>query len=77
MRTKHQKVHERLERFEIGTSIWVKETQRILFNDLEEQAAEEGSTRANKGKTKYGNLGSIKMNILAFQRKSDPKAYLE
>ena len=77
MKSDNQKVQECLERFEIGTLILARKTQCILFNDLEEEVAEEGSTRANKGKTKDGNLGSIKMKIPAFQVKIDPKAYLE
>ena len=48
-----------------------------LFNDLEEEAPEKESRRANKGNTKDGNLGSIKMKIPAFKGKRDPKAYLE
>ena len=62
---------------EIGTPIRARETQRILFNELEEEAIEDGSMRVNKGKTKDGNLGSIKMKIPAFQGKSNLKAYLE
>ena len=77
MKSDNQKVHERLTRLEIATPICLKETQHILFNELEEEVDEEGSTCANKSKTKDGNLGSIKMKILAFQRKGDPKAYLK
>ena len=77
MRSDNQKVHEYLERLELGTLIRVRKTQRILFIDLEEEAAKEESTYANKGKTKDGNIGSIKMKIPAFQGKSDPEAYLE
>ena len=51
MRSDNQKVHERLTRLEIATPIRLRETQFILFNELEEEANEEGSTRANKGKT--------------------------
>ena len=65
MRSDNQKVHEQLARLEIATPIRARETQHILFNDLEEEA-EDGSTRANKGKTKDGNLGLIKMKIPAF-----------
>ena len=77
MRSDIQKVQEHLERLEIGTPIRARETQCILFNDLEEEAVEEGLTYANKGKTKDVNLGLIKMKILTFQRKSDPETYLE
>ena len=54
-----------------------KNTKHILFDDLEEEVVEEGSTRANKSKSKDGNLKSIKMKIPSFQGKSDPEAYLE
>ena len=48
MRSDNQKVHERLARLEIATPIQPRETKFILFNELEEEADEEGSTRANK-----------------------------
>ena len=63
MRSDNRKVREWLE---IATPIRARETQCILFNELEEEAAVEGSTCANKGKTKDENLESIKMKIPAF-----------
>ena len=77
MRSESQKVHERLERLELSTPIRARDTKHIIFDDLEEEAAEEGSTHANKSKSKDKNLGSIKIKISAFQGKSDPEAYLE
>ena len=77
IKSDNQKIHEQLARLEIANLIQVRESQHILFNKLEEEATEDGSTCANKGKTKDGNLGSIKMKIPTFQGKSDLEAYLE
>lgn len=54
-----------------------RDTKCSLFDDLEGKVEEEGSTCPNKGKSKDGNLGSIKMKIPTFSGKSDPEAYLE
>ena len=40
MRSESQKVHEELERLELGNPIWARDTKWILFDDLEEEAAE-------------------------------------
>ncbi|XP_044503434.1 uncharacterized protein LOC123224018 [Mangifera indica] len=79
MRSENRNVQERLERLEQGTPSHgkIRDTKRSLFDDLEGEIEEEGSTRSNKGKSKDGNLGSIKMKIPAFRGKSDPEAYLE
>ncbi|XP_044465446.1 uncharacterized protein LOC123195704 [Mangifera indica] len=79
MRSENRNVQERLERLEQGTPSRgkIRDTKRSLFDDLEGEIEEEGSTRSNKGKSKDGNLGSIKMKIPAFHGKNDPKAYLE
>ena len=62
MRSESQKVHER---FELGTPIRARDTKHILFNDLEEEAVEEGYTCGNKRKSKNGKLRSIKMKVPA------------
>ena len=79
MRSENRNVQERLERLEQGTPSRgkIRDTKRSLFDDLKGEVEEEGSTRSNKGKSKDGNLGSIKMKIPAFHGKSDPEAYLE